>query len=166
MTAAIVEELRRRIGADRIETEVSDAHRHDQWVMSILRALEQRAARPACVVRPRATAQVAAILELAGQQRVPVVPYGAGSGVCGGAVGPEGALVVDLRAMNRIVALNEVALSVTAEPGVMGAELERWLRERGYTMGHFPQSIDISSVGGWVSTHTFRPGWAWVRLGG
>jgi alkyldihydroxyacetonephosphate synthase len=154
MTAAIVDELRRRIGADRVETEVSDAHRHDQWVISILRALEQRAARPACVVRPRATAEVAAILELAEQQHVPVVPYGAGSGVCGGAVGPEGALVVDLRAMNRIVALNEVALSVTAQPGVMGAELERWLRERGYTMGHFPQSIDISSVGGWVSTRS------------
>jgi alkyldihydroxyacetonephosphate synthase len=156
MTNAVIAALRARIGADRVETSgpAVDACLHDQWVMSILRAVEGRAARPGCVARPKSTAEVAAILEIADAKRVPVVPFGAGSGVCGGAVGPSGALVVDLRAMNRILALDEVGLTVTSEPGVMGAEIERWLRERGYTTGHFPQSIDISTVGGWVSTRS------------
>ena len=156
VTPGFVEELRRRLGADRVATapDALEAYRHDQWVVSILRALERRAPHPGAVVRARTTEEVATILEVADAARVPVVPYGAGSGVCGGAVAPEGALVVDLRAMNRIVALNETGLAVTAEPGVIGAELERWLRNRGYTMGHFPQSIDISSVGGWVSTRS------------
>src|SRR5207245_2242885 len=92
--------------------------------------------------------------EIADAERLPIVPFGAGSGVCGGAVGPEGACVVDLRAMNRIFDLNERALTVTAEPGVMGPDFERWLRARGYTCGHFPQSMDISTVGGWVSTRS------------
>ena len=152
----LIEELRARIGAAQVETEGAaiDAHRHDQWVVSILRAMEKRAPRSAAVLRPRSTADVVAILELADAARTPVVPFGAGSGVCGGAVAPDGALVVDLRAMNRVLGLNETSLTVTSEPGVMGAELERWLRERGHTMGHFPQSIDISTVGGWVSTRS------------
>jgi len=156
MTEATIRELRGRLGAERVDTsdEAIDAHLHDQWVMSILRALQRRASRPACIARPSSTADIAAILEIAEAERVPVVPFGAGSGVCGGAVGPAGALVVDLRAMNRILALDETGLAVTSEPGVMGAELERWLRARGYTMGHFPQSIDISTVGGWISTRS------------
>jgi alkyldihydroxyacetonephosphate synthase len=153
---AIVAELRRRIGDDRVDDSPQALHsyRHDQWVMSIWRAMDGRASRAACVARPRTTAEVSAILELAEAERVAVVPFGAGSGVCGGAVAPDGAVVVDVRAMNSIRSLNDVALCVTAEPGVMGAALESWLRERGYTMGHFPQSIDISTVGGWVSTRS------------
>ena len=138
----------------RTDTTTLDAHIHDQWVISILRGLEKRAPRPSCVVSPRSTAEVSRILEIADADRVPIVPFGAGSGVCGGAVAPAGAIVVDLRAMNRIVELNEQAMTVRAEPGVMGADLEHWLSGRGYTMGHFPQSIDVSTIGGWVATRS------------
>jgi alkyldihydroxyacetonephosphate synthase len=155
-TERTIERLRTGLGAERVRTddEAIALHLHDQWVMSILRFVEKRSARPACVVFPRTTAEVALVLEIADRERAPVVPFGAGSGVCGGAVAPESAIVVDLRAMNRILALDPTALTVAAEAGVMGAELERWLRERDHTMGHFPQSIDISTVGGWVSTRS------------
>ncbi|MGH7855973.1 MAG: FAD-binding oxidoreductase, partial [Candidatus Binatia bacterium] len=123
-----------------------------QWVVNVLRKMENRAARPCCVVSPADVNDVAAVLALAEELRAPVVPFGAGSGVCGGAIGPAGAVVVDLGRMNHVLELNEKALTVRTEPGVLGADLERWLRERGYTMGHFPQSVAISSVGGWVST--------------
>ncbi len=148
--------LRRALGEDRVRTdpEVLDAHSHDQWVLSILRHLEKRAPKPGCVVTPRSTGEVKALLEIADAERIAVIPFGAGSGVCGGAVAPQGACVVDLRGMKRIFDLNERALTVAAEPGVMGPDFERWLRERGYTCGHFPQSIDISTVGGWVSTRS------------
>jgi alkyldihydroxyacetonephosphate synthase len=151
-----IAELRRRLGTERVRTDTAaiETHLHDQWVISILRVIERRSAAPAAVVWPRSTDDVAAVLEVAEAERVPVVPFGAGSGVCGGAVAPSGAWIIDLRDMNRIGKLDETALWVASEPGVMGAELERWLRGRGYTMGHFPQSIDISTVGGWVSTRS------------
>ncbi|MGH7899807.1 MAG: FAD-binding oxidoreductase, partial [Candidatus Binatia bacterium] len=156
MSERAVAELRRRLGADRVRTDRAaiEAHLHDQWVVSILRKREGRSADPAAVVLPGSTDDVAAVLEIAATERVAIVPFGAGSGVCGGAVAPDGAWVVDLREMNRIGPLEETALLVSSQAGVMGAELERWLRGRGFTMGHFPQSIDISTVGGWVATRS------------
>ena len=156
MIEPTLKRIRETLGPDRVQTDPAalDAHLHDQWVISILRGLEKRSPRPVCVVVPRSTAEVARVLEIADADRVPVVPYGGGSGVCGGAVAPAGAMVVDLRAMNRIVELNERAMTVRAEAGVMGGDLERWLQSRGATMGHFPQSIDVSTVGGWVATRS------------
>ena len=153
MNETAIEALRQRL-FDRVRTdeEAIAAHLHDQWVLSVLRAMEKRAPRPACVVRPWTTEEVAIVLEIADRERVPVVPFGAGSGVCGGAVGPEGAIVVSLRSMDRVLELEERSMTVRTQPGVLGGDLEEWLQQRGYTMGHFPQSIAISSVGGWVST--------------
>lgn len=154
MIEPTLKRLRESLGAERVRTDAESirAHLHDQWVISILRGLEKRTQQPSCIVSPSSTADVSRVLEIADADRVPVVPFGAGSGVCGGAVAPEGAIVVDLRSMSTILELNELAMTLRTEPGVMGAELERWLRKRGFTMGHFPQSIDVSTVGGWVST--------------
>lgn len=153
MSEKVLEQLRSHITV-RTDADAFAGHGHDQWVISILRGLEKRVPQPLCVVYPRSTAEVAAVLAIADAERVAVVPFGAGSGVCGGAVAPAGTIVVDLREMNRLLAVNDRALTVTAEPGVMGGDLERWLASRGYTMGHFPQSIEISTVGGWVSTRS------------
>ena len=54
--------------------------------------------------------------------------------------------------MNRLLELNETALQARVQAGMIGDRFEEALQERGYTMGHFPQSIDLSTVGGWVAT--------------
>jgi alkyldihydroxyacetonephosphate synthase len=129
------------------------SHGHDFWLLDLQKRLHGAAMPvPACVVQPETVAEVSAILAFANREGIPVVPYGAGSGVCGGSKPPEGAIVLDTRRMSRVLDVNETALTVTAQPGMLGKDLEAELNFRGYSMGHFPQSMNISSVGGWVAT--------------
>jgi alkyldihydroxyacetonephosphate synthase len=147
--------LARELGADRVAEDPTTlaAHRTDYWILAHLRARQGRlGGGPACVVKPRTTAEVATTLRLAQHHGVAVVPYGAGSGVVGGATPPEGSLVVDLQAMNRLLEVNETALLARVEAGMLGGEYEKAVTARGYTTGNYPQSIDRSTVGGWVAT--------------
>ena len=125
------------------------AHRTDYWILAHLRARQGRlTGGPACVVTPRSTAEVASTVRLAARHGVAVVPYGAGSGVVGGATAPGGSLVVDLTGMSRLLELNERALYARAEAGMLGGAYEAALGARGYTTGNYPQSIDRSTLGG------------------
>jgi alkyldihydroxyacetonephosphate synthase len=152
---SIVDELSATLPAGRVVTEAGDlrGHAHDYWALEAIRDRgPQPAPPPLCVVYPESTAEVARVLALAHERRVAVVPYGLGSGVCGG-VRPGGdAIVLDTRRMASLRDVNRDALTAVAEAGLNGAECERLLSERGFTLGHFPQSIALSTVGGWVST--------------
>lgn len=144
-----------RLGADKVrwDDDTLAQHRRDTWCLSVLRDLRGAlTARPLCVVHPESVEQVSTLLRYANEQRIPVVPFGAGSGVCGGVLPGEEAIVVDLRRMNRIVELSDRALTVRVQAGMMGDTCEAALNENGYSMGHFPQSIALSTVGGWVAT--------------
>ena len=127
--------------------------RRDTWVISVWRSLQDGPeAAPACVVRPSSTAEVSSVLAYASREHVAVVPFGAGSGVCGAVLAPEHSVIVDLGGMRTLKHINEVSLLATVEPGLLGSEFEAALNQAGYSMGHFPQSIALSSVGGWVAT--------------
>ena len=127
--------------------------RRDTWVVSVWRSLQNATMpTPACVVRPTSTSDVSAVLRYATLERIAVVPFGAGSGVCGAVLAPEHSIVVDLGGMQTLKSIDEKALLATVEPGLLGSEFEARLNEAGYSMGHFPQSIALSSVGGWVAT--------------
>jgi alkyldihydroxyacetonephosphate synthase len=128
-------------------------HARDTWPLALLREHENRlSTRPACVVRPTSTDEVAAVLRYANRERVPIVPFGGGSGVCGGVLPPAGAIVVDMRRMDQLLELNELALQARVQAGMYGHHFEAALAARGYSMGHWPQSVSISTVGGWVAT--------------
>jgi alkyldihydroxyacetonephosphate synthase len=148
-------DLARVLGTDRVrwdEQTLAD-HAHDTWPLALLRLRRGEIVdRPSCVVGPTGVEDVVQVLRYATRERVPVVPYGAGSGVCGGVLPAPGAIVVDLRAMNRLLELDETALLARVQAGMMGNRFEAALNERGYSMRHFPQSIDLSTVGGWVAT--------------
>lgn len=110
------------------------------------------AGRPEAVVWPETVQDVAALLRLANEHGLPVVPFGAGSGVVGGAVAARGGVVCDLKRMRRLVHVDERSGLVTAEAGILGEDLERALNARGFTLGHFPASIYASTLGGWLAT--------------
>jgi alkyldihydroxyacetonephosphate synthase len=151
----IRDELARRLGNAVVHWDDATLaeHGHDTWPLSLLRIhLGTLTNRPACVVTPESTEQIRELLRWANREHVPVVPFGGGSGVCGGVLPSADAVVVDLRSLNRLLDLDETALLARAEAGMMGNHFEDALEERGYSMGHFPQSIDVSTVGGWVST--------------
>lgn len=111
-------------------------------------------AAPSCVVWPESPDEVARVLALAQSNGVPVIPYGAGSGVSGGARPSEGGIVLDLKRMRAIRSLDEKNLRAEVEAGIIGERLERLLNDRGYTLGHFPSSIVCSTLGGWLAARS------------
>ena len=113
---------------------------------------------PDAVVLPGSAAQVAAILTACAEHRVAVVPFGGGTSVVGGVEpvgdGFEGAVSLDLRRLDRIASIDRISLTATLEAGLSGPQVERALAAEGLTLGHFPQSFEYSTVGGWVATRS------------
>ena len=127
----------------------------DLWPRDTLGlALGKAPPTPELVCWPEHHDQVQALLVWATRAGIPVVPYGAGSGVCGGAVGRPGSVVVDLKRMRRVVGLEGDLNVVSAEPGLLGQHLEDWLSARGLATRHSPSSIWCSSVGGWAAARS------------
>ncbi|MEZ4322792.1 MAG: FAD-binding oxidoreductase [Myxococcota bacterium] len=114
----------------------------------------ESAPRPARVFWPENEAQVAEVLQAASAQGIPVVPYGLGSGVCGGARGREGSWVVDTKRLTHLGPLDEERWTLQVGAGVNGQQLEDALQGRGFTLGHSPSSISCSSVGGWAAARS------------
>ena len=119
----------------------------DRWTMAA------RVARwPDAIARPATASEVAGVLAACSAARVPVTPAGARSGVCGGAMPVHGGVVLDLRGLDGIASVDDASLLVDAGAGTMGDALEAELRSaHGLTLGHRPQSVAISTVGGWLA---------------
>jgi len=100
---------------------------------------------------PETVEQISEILKLANQEKIPVIPYGEGSGVVGGAIPIYGGIIIDMKKFNKVLVINEKNLTVTAEAGINGMNLERHLNAKGFTSGHIPQSLYTSSLGGWIA---------------
>lgn len=106
---------------------------------------------PRAVVRPGTQEEVAHVLSWAHANGVPVIPYGAGSGVLGGAIPLSGEIVLDLKRLSRFVAVNATDGLATVEAGMNGGRFEAALAGQGFTCGHLPQSLHMSTVGGWLA---------------
>jgi alkyldihydroxyacetonephosphate synthase len=110
------------------------------------------------VVYPRGEAEVAAVLACCREMRTAVVPFGGGTSVVGGVepeAGQQRAVVtLDLALLNRVLEVDEVSQTATVEAGIFGPELEARLGERGLTLGHYPQSFEFSTLGGWIATRS------------
>jgi alkyldihydroxyacetonephosphate synthase len=113
------------------------------------------------VVHPRDKKEVAQIVEYCNEQKIPIYVYGGGSSVVLGLTPTKGGVTLVLSThMNKIIELNEDNHTVTVQPGMMGPAYEEMLNNapktlnasRNYTCGHFPQSFEYSTVGGWVVT--------------
>jgi alkyldihydroxyacetonephosphate synthase len=107
--------------------------------------------RPGLVVWPRDTAEVAAVVRYCADEGVPLVPFGAGSGVCGAVLPDARTVVLDLKRMERWRKLDPDEPSLDVEAGALGIRLEEDLQAKGFTAGHFPSSILCSTVGGWLA---------------
>jgi alkyldihydroxyacetonephosphate synthase len=124
----------------------------DWWPLAIGWALAgEIPARPAAVARPGSTAEVAAVLACCHQARVPVTAAAGRSGVCGASVPVFGGVVLDLTGLAGITDLDDVSLLVDVLPGTFGDVLEDELRDQRLTLGHWPQSMALSTVGGWLA---------------
>lgn len=135
------------------EGELMAARRHDYWVANHVRDFNGRPApEPACVVRPESVADVQAVLRIANETKTPVIPFGLGSGVVGGVETSASSILLDMGAMNAVRVIDPVNLLATFDAGKNGLEAENDVAAQGLTIGHWPQSIAVSTVGGWIAT--------------
>ncbi|GAA0936007.1 FAD-binding oxidoreductase [Kribbella koreensis] len=110
---------------------------------------------PAAVVYPGSHEEVQRLLGVCSEQGIAVVPYAGGTSVVGG-LAPQGTafVAVDLRRLDKLVEIDEVSRTARIEAGVRGTAAEALLAERGYTLGHFPQSYEGASIGGYAATRS------------
>ncbi|MCP5041323.1 MAG: FAD-binding oxidoreductase [bacterium] len=155
MKSEVIDALCSEIGEAKVHTsdDVLDDRRFDYWVLSHLQDWRgEPLSRPGVVVRPESAGDVQAIVRQASKTSTPIVPFGLGSGVCGGIRPDPSVILVDLSKMNRTRGIDETNLLASFDAGKPGLDAEQAVAERGLTIGHWPQSIAISTVGGWVST--------------
>jgi alkyldihydroxyacetonephosphate synthase len=114
---------------------------------------------PDLVVHPRHKADVVAIVAYCSAHKIPIVPYGAGSGTSLGTLARQGGVALVMKThMNKVLSINELNQTATVQPGILGPDYEaalnaapeRFGARRAYTCGHFPQSFELASVGGWI----------------
>ncbi len=109
---------------------------------------------PLCVVLPATTDEVCKVVALANAQKVPLVPYGGGSGLMGGAISLTPSIVIDLGRMNRILDINVESRMVRVQAGMVLESLNEGLNEKDLILGHDPWTVPVATVGGTISTNS------------
>jgi alkyldihydroxyacetonephosphate synthase len=157
----LLDSLRSAVGSDAVLTddETRRLRTRGKSTPDLLRARSgDLADAPDVVVRPRSHEDVAAVLAWAVDHHVAVVPFGGGTSVTGGlAARREGyaALVsLDLVRMDQLLGFDEVSMTAVLQPGMRGPAAEAALAEHGVTLGHFPQSFEFASIGGFAATRS------------
>ncbi len=161
LPAVARDELTSLLGADHVRTD-DETRRLRTRGKSTPDLLRARAGdltdAPDVVVRPADADQVQAVLEVAARHRLAVVPFGGGTSVVGGLVarreGFAAVLSLDLVRMKRLLAVDAVSMTATLEPGLRGPEAEALLAEHGLTLGHYPQSFEFATIGGFAATRS------------
>jgi alkyldihydroxyacetonephosphate synthase len=146
------------VGADRVKTDDHERAFHalgkSYHDLLRLRAGDLSTA-PDAVLYPRSAEEVSSVLSAAAELGVAVVPYGGGTSVVGGVSAGRGSfaavVTLDLTGLDRIVEIDPVSRTATVEAGIYGPALEKALTAKGFTLGHFPQSFEFSTLGGWIA---------------
>lgn len=137
-----------------LDAEERDAFAADEWPQAAKWTAEERDDHvPLAVLKPASTEEVSRALAACNALGVPVVPVGARSGVVGGIVQYD-AVAVDLRGLDDVIGFSAEDATVTVGAGVLGGALEAYLQERGFTLGHYPQSLHLATIGGLVATRS------------
>jgi FAD/FMN-containing dehydrogenase len=138
---------------------ISDAHRLALYRLDGLRPSrgyrdrQRLGVLPGCVVRPRDTADVQALVQWANAAHVALVPYGGGTGLMGGAMTDGESVLIDFKAMADILAISREDRHAVVQAGVVLSRLEEALQAVGLTVGHDPWTIGVATVGGAISTN-------------
>ena len=151
----VVSALREALGPDVVlsDPQILSSRRHDYWMVSHLRDHQDRPApAPACVIRPRTVADVQTAVRIATRHGAPVVPFGQGSGVVGGVIAAPDTLLLDMGSLKAVRSIDPINLLASFDAGKNGLEAEEAVAALGLTTGHWPQSIALSTVGGWIAT--------------
>jgi len=106
------------------------------------------------VVFPNSTEEVSEILKIANKHKIPLVPVGGGAGTCGGTLPIYGGIQLDLKRMDKILEIDHESLTVRAQAGIIGIDLDEDVLRHGYITGHTPTSLRASNLGGFIATRS------------
>ncbi len=109
---------------------------------------------PACAVFPGSVDEVRRIVLLANELKMPIIPYGGGSGLMGAALSVKPGIVLDLRRMNQTLEIDIEARSARVQAGIVLEALEQRLNEQNFILGHDPWTLPVATVGGAISTNS------------
>ncbi|MGI9437976.1 MAG: FAD-binding oxidoreductase [Geminicoccaceae bacterium] len=114
---------------------------------------------PDLVAKPESEAEVQALLDWVGDRNAAVIPFGGGSSVVGGIeplVGSsfDGTISLDLGGLNALLEIDKTSRAARFQAGILGPDLEAALKPHGLTLRHFPQSFEVSTLGGWIATRS------------
>ena len=159
LDAGVAAALRRAAGENAVSVDSGDraVHSLGKGYRDLVRIRRGEIRRSVdAVVYAESDAQVAAVLEAAARAGVAVIPFGGGTSVVGGVepVGEGTAVTLDLAHMGRVLDIDDTSGLATVEAGMFGPALEARLNAAGFTLGHFPQSFEYSTVGGWIATRS------------
>lgn len=144
LSASLIERLREIVGKDNLSTSTVDRITHGFDAT-------QRRFLPEVVIHPGSTAEISHIVRLANEEKIPILPRGAGSGFSGGSLPIHGGIVLVLTRMNRILEIDADNLIAVVEPGVVTADLQRTVERQGLFYPPDPASKDFSTLGGNVA---------------
>ncbi|NOR78660.1 MAG: FAD-binding protein [Methanophagales archaeon] len=150
-----VEKVKHIVGEENVSERECDliSYSLDYWLYGIFLSQHgELPSLPCAVISPRTHEEIQGILKYANEYKVNITPFGGGSGVLGGTIPMEGSAILNLQRMNKFISLDEMSLVAEFEAGIIGANLERELNHRGYSMGNIPQSLYCSTLGGWIAT--------------
>ncbi|GKW14450.1 alkyldihydroxyacetonephosphate synthase [Pectobacterium carotovorum subsp. carotovorum] len=151
----VEEMLRSKLGSDKVLTSLKDleASSHDTWpLMTKLNLLGEHPNKADIVVKANKIDDIRDVLEIANEQKIPVTVRALASSVTGQPLPTKGGIVLDIAGLPVDYSINETNMTVTADCSFNGGELEDLLQGVGWTMGHSPQSLYRSTVGGWLAT--------------
>ncbi len=162
LASRYAEDLAGIVGTERIKSDVYERAWHARGRsyhdLLLLRAGLIDAA-PDVVVYPENEGQVLELVRFAARENIALVPFGGGSSVVGGVTalalaGQAGVITVDMTLMDQLLDIDEEALVARIQPGMYGPALEEALQARGFTLGHYPQSFEYSTLGGWIAARS------------
>lgn len=142
------------VGREDVSTELADqfVYAVDHfWIPEMWVDRGKMPILPDFIVHPETVEEVARVLQIANTYRIPVTPWGGGSGSQGGGLPIYGGIMLDTKKLNRLIEVNETALTVTAQAGINGQHLEWAANQRGLTVGHYPASQRATTLGGWLA---------------
>jgi alkyldihydroxyacetonephosphate synthase len=154
MCDIMLSELADIVGYEHVLTGEADklAYSNDVfWIPNLWIDRKENPYKPDYIVQPGSAQEVIKVLKFANREKIPVVPWGGGSGSQGGILPIYGGIMLDLKRLNKIIEIDEISETVTVEAGINCTLLEKALNERGYTFPHYPASANCASIGGFIA---------------
>lgn len=150
-----IEALKNLVGQDNLLLGDYDRayHSYGKFYSDLLNLRSGKVEHPTdVVITPDNTKQIEDIVQYCDEHGIAIIPFGGGTSVTRALEAPKGGVTLNLsKKFNKVIQLNETNKSITVQSGILGPDLEKFLNSKGYTCGHFPQSFEYTTAGGWIA---------------